>query len=191
MLKLVVVVFYRAHIPQITTNEFLYQGAGTSANSLCMSLFKRINLRKTTRYNATQQAIKDDWYAQGVKFKCTGCGKCCTWKGNVFIDDEDIQKMSSFLHLTENEFTKKYVRFDKDERKFKLDADKNGDCFFFTKDKKCSIYTVKPKQCSTFPFWPDVLRSKDSWDGYAKFCEGMNHKEGTLVAHFEVKTAIK
>ena len=29
---------------------------------------------------------------------------------------------------------------------------------------QCSIYDVRPVQCSTYPFWPSLLASKEDWE---------------------------
>ncbi|MDE6719615.1 MAG: YkgJ family cysteine cluster protein, partial [Treponemataceae bacterium] len=35
-------------------------------------------------------------------------------------------------------------------------------------------YGARPVQCSTYPFWPWILKSRESWDAEAKDCKGMN-----------------
>ena len=51
----------------------------------------------------------------------------------------------------------------------------NYDCIFLDRNPdRCSIYAVRPAQCATFPFWPEILKSKLSWDRYSLSCPGMN-----------------
>jgi Fe-S-cluster containining protein len=38
----------------------------------------------------------------------------------------------------------------------------------------CGIYPVRPLQCRTWPFWPENMRTKASWNRAAKGCPGMN-----------------
>jgi Fe-S-cluster containining protein len=38
----------------------------------------------------------------------------------------------------------------------------------------CGIYEVRPQQCRTWPFWPELLRDKASWDRASERCPGMN-----------------
>ena len=48
---------------------------------------------------------------------------------------------------------------------------------FLDGDKLCSIHALRPKQCSTYPWWPDLMESA-AWDAEAeRVCEGMNHAE--------------
>mgnify|MGYP001609693579 CR=1 FL=1 len=51
------------------------------------------------------------WLEDGLKFHCTGCGKCCTGSpGFVWLSEEDIQRLSTFFQLEEKEFLKRYTR---------------------------------------------------------------------------------
>jgi Fe-S-cluster containining protein len=50
---------------------------------------------------------------------------------------------------------------------------KNYDCIFL-KDKKCLVYSARPTQCRTFPWWVQNLNSKEAWEEAAKYCEGIN-----------------
>lgn len=38
-------------------------------------------------------------------------------------------------------------------------------CVFLEPDgKQCSIYEARPVQCRTYPFWPTIMESMQSWD---------------------------
>jgi len=37
----------------------------------------------------------------------------------------------------------------------------------------CLVYPVRPRQCRTWPFWPEVLRSRDAWDRATEKCPGI------------------
>lgn len=66
-----------------------------------------------------------------------------------------------------------------------LEDSKNFDCVFF-KDRKCSVYTARPGQCRSYPFWPAVLSSEEAWNHEAKYCEGINHPEGKHYSLSEI-----
>ena len=51
-----------------------------------------------------------------------------------------------------------------------------GECVFF-KDKGCTIYKVRPYQCSSYPFWPHLLESRKDWDKQSEKCPGMDRGE--------------
>lgn len=121
------------------------------------------------------------WYKDGLPFKCTGCGACCTGSpGYVFLSIEEMEKIANFLDLSLDDFTKKYVRKVQGGRYSLIEDRKTYDCVFL-KGKRCQIYPVRPVQCSTYPFWPHVLSSKERWNGEAAVCEGINHKEAAIV----------
>ena len=54
---------------------------------------------------------ENSWYKEGLSFKCTGCGQCCTgFPGYVWITPEEMQAMAEALAIPLEEFTKKYTR---------------------------------------------------------------------------------
>lgn len=112
------------------------------------------------------------WYKEGLRFKCTGCGKCCTGApGYVWITEEEIMIMAEFLKTTVDIFKKTYVR--KVGARLSLNEKANYDCIFL-KDKKCQIYEARPKQCRTFPWWQQNLESAETWKRTSLECEGIN-----------------
>lgn len=88
---------------------------------------------------------------------CQTCGgRCCVGEsGYVFISIEEMSALSSFLNLSFETFTQKYVR--KVGYRFSLIEKAHNDglaCIFFDASQgQCSIYEYRPKQCRTFPFW--------------------------------------
>lgn len=113
------------------------------------------------------------WYAEGLRFECTGCGQCCTGApGYVWVDEEEIQKIADYLNLSVEEFSQRYLY--RVKGRFSLiDLPKTYDCIFL-KDKKCTIYSVRPMQCRTFPWWPRLLKSAEDWQEAALTCEGIH-----------------
>ncbi len=112
------------------------------------------------------------WYINGLHFKCTECGQCCTGApGYVWVTEAEIQQMAHYLNLPLEEFFKRYIRRI-GERLSLREHSKTYDCIFL-KNKKCQIYPVRPIQCRTFPWWPQNLKSKDDWQEAAKSCEGI------------------
>lgn len=130
--------------------------------------------------------VDTPWYKKGLKFSCTQCGACCTGSpGYVWVDEKEIAEMSSFLKISEEEFIKKYTR-QVGEHRALLEHSKNYDCVFL-KDNACQLYTARPRQCRTFPWWPEHLTSKKAWDEASTRCEGMNHPDGALISLEEIQ----
>ena len=115
----------------------------------------------------------DPWYKNGLHFKCTGCGKCCSGgPGYVWVTKEEIAAIASFLTMPLDLFVRKYIR-QRDNRYALIEKKiENFDCIFLH-DKKCLIYPVRPRQCITFPWWTENLQSEESWNLTAKSCEGI------------------
>lgn len=114
------------------------------------------------------------WYQEGLRFKCTGCGKCCTGgPGYVWVSEEEIDTMAQHLGISPAEFMRKYIR-QRDNRYSLIELKRSGyDCVFL-RDKKCLIYQARPRQCRSFPWWKENLSSPQSWEITSRSCEGMN-----------------
>jgi Fe-S-cluster containining protein len=129
------------------------------------------------------------WYKEGLRFNCTGCGKCCTGApGYVWISDAEIEKMAKFLQISPNEFQRKYTR--KIAGRLSLLEDpRTYDCIFL-KDNHCQIYPSRPKQCCSFPWWIENLKTKEAWEKEALRCEGINHPDAPLISFEEIETQL-
>ena len=121
------------------------------------------------------------WFAEGLKFKCTGCGKCCTGSpGYVFLSPRDLERLADHFSLSIEDFSKKYT-YTIEDRLSLIDRPGSADCIFL-KDNKCTAYEARPSQCRTFPWWIQFVRDADAWENAAKRCEGINHPEAPLVS---------
>jgi len=132
----------------------------------------------------------DLWYKNGLRFNCTGCGKCCGGvPGYVWVTEQEMLAIAQYLNITVELLKRLYIR-QRDNRYALIERPKyNYDCIFL-KDKKCSIYPVRPIQCKTFPWWEYNLKSKDSWQAAAQNCEGIN-AEAPLVTCLEIVQQLK
>jgi Fe-S-cluster containining protein len=133
------------------------------------------------------------WYKKGLSFQCTGCGRCCTGSpGAVWVSEEEVQTIADSLGISAEEFCKKYTRMLGDRRALIEKKPKNGDydCIFL-QGKQCQIYSVRPKQCQTFPWWKENLASKKDWEDLAKECEGVNYPGAKLFSFEEIKEQLE
>lgn len=126
------------------------------------------------------------WYQDGLRFKCTGCGQCCTGSpGYVWVSEEEVKSLAELLKISEEDFLKKYTRRIGDRISLK-EHSKTYDCVFL-KDKKCLVYTDRPKQCRTYPWWPETIKNPSAWLREGIRCEGINHADADLVPLSEIK----
>lgn len=130
------------------------------------------------------------WYSEGLRFKCTGCGKCCTGApGYVWVTEKEIEEIASYLNISIQEFGRKYLR--RVGNRYSLtERSKTYDCVFLENGTKCGIYPVRPTQCRTFPFWPDLLKSEKDWQSGASYCEGIS-QEAPLVEYDHIKEQLR
>lgn len=129
------------------------------------------------------------WYGKGLRFECTGCGKCCTGApGVVFVSEEEIENIATYLKLNIKDIYIRYIR--RVNGKLALvELSKNYDCIFL-KDNKCTIYPVRPKQCKTFPWWPQNLSSEKDWQEASIYCEGIRN-EAPIVPYSTIQTELE
>jgi Fe-S-cluster containining protein len=128
----------------------------------------------------------EPWFSDGLRFKCTGCGQCCTGSpGYVFLSSKDLESLSTHLGLTQEQFTQKYTRF-VDGQYALIDRPQSYDCIFL-QNKQCTVYEARPVQCRTFPWWVHHLRNPSDWEEVATRCEGINHKQAPLIPSLHIQ----
>jgi Fe-S-cluster containining protein len=136
--------------------------------------------------------MSDLWYKKGLKFKCTECGACCTGTpGYVWASPEEIVEMAQFLKITQEEFLRRYTRQVGGRIALLERRQPNGDfdCIFL-KERKCSLYQARPKQCRTYPWWNENLTSPAAWQEAAEICEGIDHPDAPLISLGEIQRKI-
>ncbi len=135
-------------------------------------------------------AEQTPWYVSGLAFECTECGRCCAGpeEGYVWVTRQEIDRIAEFLGMNVDEFAKRYTR--KVGSRFSLIEQKStNDCIFLTerdgKGRGCRIYSARPTQCRTWPFWSINIRSPETWALAGMRCEGINR--GPLVPCEEIR----
>jgi Fe-S-cluster containining protein len=96
---------------------------------------------------------------EGKRFTCTECGKCCQGSGEVWANDAECAAIARHLGLSPSHFLARYTKAYSRRpgwRMLKLQAP-TGDCVFLEGGKRCTIYAVRPLQCSTYPWWPELM----------------------------------
>ncbi len=120
-----------------------------------------------------QDPSTQPWYHEGLKFECTGCGDCCTGSpGYVWVNQEEVVAMAAQVNLTVTEFEDEYTRKIGIRRSLK-ELPGSYDCVFLDSEtRKCQVYSARPRQCKTWPFWDSNLRSPDDWERTCDQCPG-------------------
>ena len=132
------------------------------------------------------------WYREGLRFKCTGCGGCCTGApGYVWVTRAEIAVMAAALDMNEEQFGKRYLR--RVGNRYSLIELSGGDCVFFDPGlRSCRIYKHRPRQCRTWPFWPSNLQTPEIWREISESCPGANRgRLYTLEEILERKAVVR
>jgi hypothetical protein len=123
--------------------------------------------------------------ARAFRFSCTGCGECCTGRGDYYVavTPEEQRRIQQALHVSRAWFRRRYITVYEDGTE-SLRWERNR-CVFLGPDRRCRIYAVRPAQCRHYPFWPEVIRSEKSWGREGRRCEGIGR--GAVVPLAEVR----
>ncbi len=120
------------------------------------------------------------WYREGLSFKCTGCGDCCTGApGYVWLTDADITRFATHFKMDEESFLRRHARYINGRYSLK-EMPKTFSCVFL-KERACTVYEARPIQCRTFPWWPENVSSPEAWNALSKSCEGVNHQDASIT----------
>jgi uncharacterized protein len=103
--------------------------------------------------------------------------------------------MAKHFGLTVNEFRHKYAR--KLHEGWSLNEVQTAqgfDCVFLDRTSipgkaVCSIYSVRPMQCRTWPFWPENLKSRRHWETVKRRtpCPGMDRGNLVPIEHIRIQ----
>ncbi len=102
----------------------------------------------------TPVLAKEVW----AEVDCLSCANCCKKMTPTFTE-KDLKRISAHFKQTPEEFKKQWLK--KDSNKDLVN--KTQPCQFLNlEDNKCSIYAIRPEDCSGFPHL-----TKRKWEEYA------------------------
>lgn len=88
---------------------------------------------------------------------CLKCANCCKTMTPTY-NKEDIKRISQHLRMTPKDFKKKWLYQDEKNKDW---MNRSTPCQFLGDDNMCSIYEVRPEDCSGFPH-----HTKEDFDLY-------------------------
>ena len=136
----------------------------------------------------TESPTEKPWYQDGLRFRCTMCGHCCTGApGFVWVNDGEIQALAEFLHEPVEQTIALHTRPLRRGRSLREKS--NGDCVFYDKAAGCTIYPVRPAQCRTWPFWDSNMKSEATWQKTCEICPGSGQDD--LIPVEEITRRLK
>jgi len=124
-----------------------------------------------------------DGLRDGVRFRCTECGACCTGApGRVRVSEAELAVLAAFRNQPLAALKATCARRMEGEWLL-VENPGNGDCVFF-KDNRCAVHPVKPTQCRLYPFWFRNVRSDAAWARTCAECPGIG--QGDWIAPEEI-----
>lgn len=112
------------------------------------SAFKRFltRLEKQPPRGLDRMAVEAD-ASMWAQTDCLSCANCCKTMSPTFTLT-DMKRISAHLGMSVDAFKKKYLKKDREGDWI----NKQQPCQFLNlKDNKCSIYAIRPRDCSGFP----------------------------------------
>lgn len=134
--------------------------------------------------------VRNEYLLKSKNFSCTECGKCCTGSGVVWANHAELEAIRGLIapEATFEDFHEAYVDVEEMKRR-NVDVDakewfvlKNADtklngaehCIFLNAEtNQCRIYSARPLQCATYPWWPELLSSREWREEGMNVCEGI------------------
>jgi len=103
---------------------------------------------------------------------CLACANCCKTMTPTYTKT-DVNRIAKFLKITPKEMNDKWLTVDSDNGDI---INKSTPCQFLKKDNKCSIYEVRPADCSGFPHF----KKREILDYTHVFNENLHRCPATL-----------
>jgi len=105
---------------------------------------------------------------------CWACdGRCCKGdSGYIWIDQEEIEAICSYLGLSKERFFQEYGRKVSNRWSLKEVRIQGEYWCIFAEERGCAIYPVRPKQCRDYPFW-ERYKGKRHLDEVVRECRGI------------------
>lgn len=141
------------------------------------------------------------WFKRGLPFECTGCGGCCVSHGehtHVYVNAGERRRLAEKLGMGLDNFEREFCTRDDEGhtvlRPVPHDAGGSSGsprtrCVFLdTASGGCRVYGARPTQCRTWPFWPEMLKSREVYRREVQsFCPGSC--DGPLVGPRRIRLA--
>ena len=134
------------------------------------------------------------WYEAGLRFACRRCGNCCSGKGSVvLVTEREIEALARVAGTTVAEFRERHTR-DSHGDTVLVDRE-DGDCEWLERRPDgataCSVQEAKPDQCRSYPFWPRVLRSEETWREEGRRCRGIGEGEAIPADEIDERAGLE
>jgi len=80
--------------------------------------------------------------------------------------------MARLLGMADSEFIASYVK--QSGKSWKLTERPDGACVMLDEQDRCRVHAVRPQQCRSYPFWPEILANEFTWILEKGTCPGLD-----------------
>lgn len=131
-----------------------------------------------------------DFRNHPLRFECTRCGACCCGDDEhyIAIREQDIARICKHLEISVAWLKRRYIEH-LTRQYYTVRIGDDGRCVFLDRQGHCRIYPVRPVQCQTYPYWPEILADLKHWQAEAKRCEGIDR--GKVVPVTTITRALR
>lgn len=112
---------------------------------------------------------------------CEACGgKCCRWGGYVWVVEDDIRAMAGIMNLDLESFADEYLRaaYGRLSLQERLWEGESICSLFDPYSGRCLVYSARPEQCRTFPFWEAY---RQNYQQLLNLCPGVAAKADNVA----------
>ena len=107
---------------------------------------------------------------------------------HVYLNEPDLARLAAHVGMTARDFRRRYTV--RDELGWtELDFSERCCPFLNEPGGRCSVYTARPTQCRTFPFWREFVQNEEWTPAVHALCEGIG--EGPVHAAEKVEALMR
>lgn len=106
------------------------------------TFLRGLDRRKLRGLDGFAKALHKDAFK---KIDCLDCANCCKTMSPTYTKT-DVKRIAKHLGMSYPEFFDKWLYYEEKDI-----MNRSTPCQFLRKDNKCSVYPVRPKDCSGFP----------------------------------------
>lgn len=144
-----------------------------------------------SKTKAARSTTAGPWYHEGLKFACQWptCRACCQGdEGYIWVNTEEVDAIAASLGMTATDFMRRHTTIVMGRRT--LIERENGDCTLLGPNG-CTVYDLRPGQCRSYPFWPEIIESHKAWKRERQYCPGIDEGEHHDVETIEARSRLK
>ena len=105
-------------------------------------------------------------------FRCLRCGNCCRVPGYVVVSQTEVDRIAKYIGIDVYSFCETYTRLIGNRSGLSLIEKEDGSCVFLGPDNRCTIESVKPRQCCMFPQEWHYADMRDTCPGWLETRQG-------------------